>query len=210
MSNQGDNELAAEEALVSSLYQQQATEQPPVALDFKILEQAKQQLRLTTYKQPTRSRFIPYSVAASIGLVGMLYLNFPQYYQLSQPPIIPDFEPVPILESSASDLELSEQPAALQKMKRTQHSMAPQQVKEAPAAMPSASAVTLAAKQSTQQLTSDVLTLSQSQLQQIERLLAANKKQQAIAFLQQLLKQQPNMVLATKYQALLSEDPINK
>jgi len=212
MNNQDDNELAIEEALVTSLYQQQATEQPPMALDLKILEQAKQQLRLTTPKQPTRSRFIPYSVAASIGLVGMLYLNFPQYYQLSQPPIIPDFEPVPMLESSASDLELSEQPTTLQKMKRAQHTMAPQQTKQAPASVPSASAITSAAKRSgpTQQLASDALTLSQSQLQQLELLLATNKKQQAIKLLQQLLKQQPNMVLPTKYQALLSEDPINK
>jgi len=62
---------------LSSLYQQTSNEQPSQSVDSDIIRLAKQQLG--TNKHAYR-QYLPYSMVASIGLIALLFHNFPQYY----------------------------------------------------------------------------------------------------------------------------------
>jgi len=67
---------------IDKLYKHQATEQPPIAVDNKITQLAQESVKDTFTKKPLRltQKYMPFTLAASIGLVGLLVLNFPQYY----------------------------------------------------------------------------------------------------------------------------------
>ncbi|MCG7532900.1 hypothetical protein MHM98_16330 [Psychrobium sp. MM17-31] len=69
---------------IDQQYKQQATEMPPISVDNKITQMAQQSVR----KKPISAfkRYAPLSLVASIALVSILVLYFPQTYQ--QPPII--------------------------------------------------------------------------------------------------------------------------
>lgn len=68
---------------IDQQYQQQATEMPPIDVDNKITQLAQQSVR----KKPISAfkRYAPLSLVASVALVSILVLNFPETYQ--QPPI---------------------------------------------------------------------------------------------------------------------------
>ncbi|MGB0836250.1 MAG: hypothetical protein ACPGR2_17200 [Psychrobium sp.] len=68
---------------IDQQYQQQATEMPPIDVDNKITQLAQQSVR----KKPMSAfkRYAPLSLVASVALVSILVLNFPETYQ--QPPI---------------------------------------------------------------------------------------------------------------------------
>lgn len=68
---------------IDQQYQQQATEMPPIDVDNKITQLAQQSVR----KKPMSAfkRYAPLSLVASLALVSILVLNFPETYQ--QPPI---------------------------------------------------------------------------------------------------------------------------
>lgn len=67
---------------IDKLYKQQAKEQPSIAVDNKITQLAQQSITPTkTIKSNNSSRkYMPFSLIASVMLVGILLLNFPQHY----------------------------------------------------------------------------------------------------------------------------------
>lgn len=85
MSDQ-DNEL-------SSLYQQQAQEQPSAELDNAILDMAKQSIKVN--KPKTMAKYLPYSAAASVAIVALLVSQFePAQYVPSVHEPVTQLEPV--------------------------------------------------------------------------------------------------------------------
>lgn len=83
---------------LSTLYQQGANEQPSSQLDKTILEMAKEHQEFKANSSGFR-KYLPYSMVASIGLIALLILSFPQYYfapPQSQEPL-PTFDAEPAL-----------------------------------------------------------------------------------------------------------------
>jgi|GEM_PF-2571741 len=202
MSKNQDNKSAQQQELqLAALYQQQANEKPSPEIDQKILNQALLQLKATKELSSASTSYIPYSIAASVALIGILVLNYPQYYQFGQPE--PALELSEMQPQSVS-AQLSRKKAAPQALQRMAASDMAQ-----PSAMPLTAELStspsLAPPQSPPQ--TKLSAPPQINYQPIEQLLLANKKPQAIAQLKQIQRQSPKIILPTKYQVLLSEDP---
>jgi len=194
MSKNQDNKSAQQQELqLAALYQQQANEKPSPEIDQKILNQALLQLKATKELSSASTSYIPYSIAASVALIGILVLNYPQYYQFGQP------EPA---------LELSEMQPQSVSAQLSRKKAAPQALQRMAASdMAQPSAMPLTAELSTSPPQTKLSAPPQINYQPIEQLLLANKKPQAIEQLKQIQRQYPKIILPTKYQVLLSEDP---
>ena len=69
---------------LSNLYQSQANENPSEQLDDQIIALAKEQAKINKKSHP-HINYAPYSIAASIAVLGLLVLNSPNFYQSSIP-----------------------------------------------------------------------------------------------------------------------------
>jgi len=95
---------------IDKLYKHHAIEQPPIAIDNKITQLAQESVKVNRAKKPQRvtQKYLPFTLAASVGLVGLLVLNFPQHY--APPPMnMPDEHPME--QSSPSQFNAQEQAA---------------------------------------------------------------------------------------------------
>ena len=179
--------MSTDDKKLSQLYQRQAIEQPSSELDQKIIDHAKSQLaktEKTTYK-------VPLSIAASMAMVGLLFVNFPQYYQLSPPPLPEDFAP-----TTESTLE-----STIDYMPTLQSS-SPMQLQAKPQAVSDhmiQSKISLS-----KSLSSGLTPDQQQQLKIIDKLLETDRTQ-AIKQLRELQQQYPALKLADKYQSLLKQ-----
>lgn len=78
---------------IDELYKSHAKEQPPTEVDNAITALAQQSVQSSKKsKIKSHRRYLPYSVAASVMLVGILVLNFPQHYL--SPPAQPSIDPL--------------------------------------------------------------------------------------------------------------------
>ncbi|NRA53547.1 MAG: hypothetical protein HRU23_05330 [Gammaproteobacteria bacterium] len=194
MSNNPDNQSTRkQEQQLAALYQQQANEKPSSEIDQKILNQALAQLKATKELSSASTKYIPYSIAASVALIGILVLNYPQYYQFGQP------EPA---------LELSEMQPQSVSAQLSRKKAAPQALQRMATADMAPSAVPLAEELSPPQ--TKISDQPKINYQAIEQLLLADKKPQAIEQLKQIRQQYPKIILPARYQALLAEDPSNQ
>ncbi|NRA82303.1 MAG: hypothetical protein HRU22_00480 [Gammaproteobacteria bacterium] len=190
--------MSTDDKKLSQLYQRQAIEQPSNELDQKIIDHAKSQLaktEKTTYK-------VPLSIAASMAMVGLLFVNFPQYYQLSPPPLPEDFAP-----TTESTLESTiDYMPTLQSSSPMQLQAKPQVVSDH--MIPSVQGLqikTIKEKVSlSKSLSSGLTPDQQQQLKIIDKLLDTDRTQ-AIKQLRELQQQYPALKLADKYQSLLKQ-----
>ena len=88
---------------LSSLYQSQANESPSEQLNDKIMALAKEQAKINK-KSQAHINNAPYSIAASIMVLGLLVLNFPNFYQTSIPANSDNTPVVSATEKSAEQL----------------------------------------------------------------------------------------------------------
>jgi hypothetical protein len=180
---------------LTALYRQQATEQPSPQLDDKILALAKKQS--TEQQVKTKKQiFLPYSVAASMALATILFISFPQYYQLSSPDIAPDIELLPSTNTTNTPIEpIKNQPATLKRQ-------------AAPPTTHQRTSDPLAMDTAAKQHQSSEIELAefsrQPDFSQIELLLSEHKEQQAIEQLKLIKRRYPNFVLPPKYQKLIT------
>lgn len=214
--NKDDQELSA-------LYKSQALEQPSPEIDQKILAQAKADAKINNKPRVKLYNYVPFSVAASMAIAALLFFSFPEFYQLKQPPQLPEMEtefiPPPLPQ------QLKNQPAALSSPAADITNQRGSNDQGTPAvAAPKSAVIERMADEAVQRRKSSNLSktappkesfstetsigiteLSKAQLDTLDSLLEENKTGQAIKFLKQLQQRHPQLILPEKYQQLLTQ-----
>lgn len=194
ISHDDNDQDSALDQQLAALYQQQATEQPSPLLDQQILDLAKKQL--AEQKSATKKQqFIPYSVAASMALATILFISFPQYYQLNSPGIAPDIELLPSTNTTSVPIApIYNQAATLKRLAPPSTNL------RTSAAKAMDSAVELHHNNEIEMAEFN----PQPDFNQIEQLLSEHKEQQAIEQLKLIKRRYPNFILPPKYQKLMT------
>lgn len=188
--------MSIDDQKLSQLYQRLANEQPSRQLDQKIIDQA--------HIQPSRKKYIaaraPFSIAASIAIAGLLFISFPEYYQLSPPH---SEEQIPLPQSIEPTLgKLPPQRTAKPMRLEAQTQGLSKSINDP--ALTIKVAGLKASVQLKQQKETPLTAIQQQQLDIIDKLVISDPVQ-AIKLLQQLQQKYPELVLAKRYQLLLNK-----
>lgn len=177
---------------IDKLYKAHAKEQPPVVIDNVITALAQQSVQpVEKIKTSPHRRYLPYSVAASMALVGILVVNFPQnYLSPTNEPLIDPIENEPVNEQKI-----------LQMMPDNLHST-PEMAISAPVKMKAIKAVSTHRRSQSQK---KYVSSPQLLIQRIEAQIAINNSEKVNQLIQQFVQQHGLVKLPDKYHHLIEK-----